>query len=95
VTLLRGTGRIIRAGAVEAGATEIGYRDLVVATGSQPVIPSIDGLGDVRGSGVTVRLGVSVTRLEPAAGPMARALLSDGTTIEAGRVILAVGRADV
>jgi len=47
----------------------------------------------LRGSDVNVRLGVSVTRLEPAAGGMARALLSDRTTVEASRVVLAVGRA--
>jgi pyruvate/2-oxoglutarate dehydrogenase complex dihydrolipoamide dehydrogenase (E3) component len=37
--LVRGTGRITRPGVVSVGARELGYRDLVVATGSQPVIP--------------------------------------------------------
>ena len=44
VALYRGHGRIVRAGVVEIGTTEIGYRDLVIATGSQPVVPPIPGL---------------------------------------------------
>ena len=159
VSLVRGAGRIAGPGVVVSGAREIGYRDLVVATGSGPVIPSLDGLDTVpawtsdqalsaaecpasllvlgggavgcelaqayagfgvpvtlvesagqlaghedariaadlaavlRGSGVDVRLGVSVTRLAATASRPARALLSDGTAVEAARVILAVGRA--
>jgi len=159
VTLVRGAGRIVGPGVISVGARELGYRDLVVSTGSRPVIPPIEGLDAVptwtsdqalsapdrpasllilgggavgcelaqayasfgvpvtlvesagqlvghedalvaadladvlRDSGVSVRLDVSVTRLEAAAGSRARALLSDGTAIEAERVILAVGRA--
>src|SRR5580692_6451212 len=159
VSLVRGAGRIAGPGVIVSGASEIGYRDLVVATGSGPVIPSLDGLDTVpawtsdqalsaaecpasllvlgggavgcelaqayagfgvpvtlvesagqlaghqdariaadlaavlRGSGVDVRLGVSVTRLAATASRSARALLSDGTAVEAARVILAVGRA--
>jgi dihydrolipoamide dehydrogenase len=36
-----------RPGHVDAGGRELAYRDLVVATGSRPVIPPVDGLADV------------------------------------------------
>ena len=47
VTLLRGHGRIARAGVVAVGEREIGYTDLVIATGSAPTIPPIDGIAAV------------------------------------------------
>jgi pyruvate/2-oxoglutarate dehydrogenase complex dihydrolipoamide dehydrogenase (E3) component len=47
VTLLRGKGRIAGLGIVEIGGSQIGYRDLVIATGSRPIIPPIEGLADV------------------------------------------------
>jgi dihydrolipoamide dehydrogenase len=66
VTLVRGTGRVIKPGVAEveptggaggasAGgsgsgpleATRLGYTDLVIATGSEPVAPAAEGLADV------------------------------------------------
>src|SRR5580692_11611820 len=53
VTVIRGTGRITGPGAVavspasEAGPTSLGYTDLVIATGCEPVAPPIEGLSDI------------------------------------------------
>lgn len=46
VELVRGRGRIIRSGVVIVGEQEFGYTDLVISTGSHPVIPKITGLDD-------------------------------------------------
>jgi dihydrolipoamide dehydrogenase len=158
VTLVRGSGRIAAPGTIEVGGQELGYRDLVVATGSSPAIPALDGLADVpawtsdqalsaadypasvivlgggavgcelaqiyagfgvdvtlvepadqlagdedpgvaadlagvlRASGVTLRIGVGVTRAQPAASGGARAVLDDGSAVEAERVVIATGR---
>jgi pyruvate/2-oxoglutarate dehydrogenase complex dihydrolipoamide dehydrogenase (E3) component len=59
VTVIRGTGRITRPGAVkvalapdgeshrEGGSTSLTYTDLVIATGCEPVAPPIEGLSDI------------------------------------------------
>ncbi len=47
VTLIRGTGRITSAGVIDVDGRQVGYRDLVVATGSRPAVPPIKGLNQV------------------------------------------------
>ena len=48
VTVFRGTGRITGSGAVAvSGETSLTYSDLVIATGSEPVAPPIEGLSDI------------------------------------------------
>ena len=46
VTVIRGTGKVTAPGTVTAG-DELTYTDLVIATGSEPVAPPIEGLADV------------------------------------------------
>jgi pyruvate/2-oxoglutarate dehydrogenase complex dihydrolipoamide dehydrogenase (E3) component len=45
--LLRGTGRVIKPGVVEVEGTRVGYRDLVLNTGSTPLVPEVPGLDAV------------------------------------------------
>jgi pyruvate/2-oxoglutarate dehydrogenase complex dihydrolipoamide dehydrogenase (E3) component len=45
--LVRGEGSVVRPGVVEAAGEELPYDKLVVATGSRPAIPPIDGLESV------------------------------------------------
>ncbi len=45
--LVRGDARIAGLGVVAVGGRELEFDDLVVATGSRPAVPSIDGLADV------------------------------------------------
>ena len=52
VTLVRGRGRVVQPGQVEVVGGDgdgdvLGYRHLVLATGSRPVVPPVDGLADV------------------------------------------------
>lgn len=45
--LVRGEARVLRQGAVEVDGRELEYEHLVVATGSTPAVPEIDGLSEV------------------------------------------------
>ena len=45
--LVRGDARVVRPGVVAVGEREIEYDELVVATGSVPAIPPLEGLTDV------------------------------------------------
>lgn len=45
--LVRGEARVVRPGVVAVGGREIPYEHLVVATGSTPAIPPVEGLADL------------------------------------------------
>jgi pyruvate/2-oxoglutarate dehydrogenase complex dihydrolipoamide dehydrogenase (E3) component len=47
VELIRGSGRVVAAGVVDVDGRRIGYRDLVIATGSSPRRPDIPGIDAV------------------------------------------------
>jgi dihydrolipoamide dehydrogenase len=49
IDLIRGTGRILASGIIDVDGTHYRARHIVIATGSEPVIPPIPGLGDVAG----------------------------------------------
>ena len=152
--LVRGEARVARAGVVEVDGQELPYDRLVVATGSRPAIPPIDGLDSVeywtnreatrthrvpqslvvmgggpvgaeltqffsrmgsqvtivergdhllgrvhpdagelmaelfREEGIDVRIGVGIEKVEPGI----RFHLSDDSTLEAERLLIATGR---
>jgi pyruvate/2-oxoglutarate dehydrogenase complex dihydrolipoamide dehydrogenase (E3) component len=152
--LVRGEGRVARPGVVDVDGQELAYDRLVLATGSRPLIPPIDGLDSVeywtnrdatrthkvpgslvvmgggpvgaelaqffarmgsqvtvvergerllgrihsdagellvdffREEGIDVRLGVGVEGVEPGI----RLRLSDGSTLETERLLVATGR---
>ena len=49
IDLIRGDGRIVERGVVEVGGRQYTARHIVIATGSEPVVPPIPGLRDLDG----------------------------------------------
>jgi dihydrolipoamide dehydrogenase len=49
IDLIRGSGRIVERGVVEVDGHRCRARQIVVATGSEPVVPPIPGLGELEG----------------------------------------------
>ena len=49
INLLRGTGRLAGAGVVEVDGVRHTAEHIVVATGSDPIVPPIPGLGELEG----------------------------------------------
>src|SRR5262245_41961203 len=45
--LIRGDARVVRRGAIAVGEQEVEFDDIVIATGSHPAVPPIEGLEDV------------------------------------------------
>ena len=45
--LVRGESRVVRPGVVEVDGRELEYGDLVIATGSYPAVPPVEGIEDV------------------------------------------------
>jgi pyruvate/2-oxoglutarate dehydrogenase complex dihydrolipoamide dehydrogenase (E3) component len=49
IDLIRGNGRIAESGVVEVDGRRYGTRHIVIATGSEPVVPPIPGLAELEG----------------------------------------------
>ena len=47
IVVVRGHGRVVRQGVVDVDGRELGWTDLVLATGSSPTLPAVEGLADV------------------------------------------------
>lgn len=158
VTLVRGQGRIGRHGAVSVDDRELSWTDLVISTGSRPIVPEIEGINDastwtsdqalstahrpssvlvlgggpvgcelaqifarfgttttlvesasqvagnehaavagalaerLQDDGVRLRLGTTVERVAATSGLTVQCHLSDGTSVDVERIIIASGR---
>ena len=74
IEIVRGVGRIAAPGTVEVAGAEHTADHLVIATGSDPVIPPIDGLRDLEG----VWTNREVTGVKPAEVPRRLLVLGGG-----------------
>ncbi len=99
---LRSSGRLLIVGAgfigceVAASARELGLDVTLVDIAAHPLLPFGPELGERwaamhRDHGVDLRLGVGIAALVGRDGRVSRAELTDGTTIEADAVLLALG----
>src|SRR5579883_1006247 len=84
-TVLKGSGRIVSRGAVEVDGRRLEAEHIVVATGSEPVKPAVDGLDDVE-----VWTNREATTLKSVPG---RAVLIGGSAvgIELGQMLARFG----
>ncbi|MGH2979730.1 MAG: dihydrolipoyl dehydrogenase family protein [Solirubrobacterales bacterium] len=74
IEIIRGAGHIARPGAVEVGGEAHTADHIVIATGSEPVIPPIDGLRELEG----VWTNREVTGFKPGALPRRLLVLGGG-----------------
>jgi pyruvate/2-oxoglutarate dehydrogenase complex dihydrolipoamide dehydrogenase (E3) component len=74
IDIIRGEGRIVAPGTIDVGGETHTADDIVIATGSEPVIPPIDGLRDLEG----VWTNREVTGFKPAELPDRLLVLGGG-----------------
>jgi NADPH-dependent 2,4-dienoyl-CoA reductase/sulfur reductase-like enzyme len=99
---LPATGRLLIVGAgfigceVAASARALGVEVTLVDIAKHPLLPFGPQLGERwtrmhRDNGVDLRLGVGIAQLRGSGGHVEHAELTDGTTVNADRVLLALG----
>jgi pyruvate/2-oxoglutarate dehydrogenase complex dihydrolipoamide dehydrogenase (E3) component len=78
IALLRGTGRLAGTGVAEVGGVAHTADDVVVATGSQPIMPPVPGLAELEGIWTNLRGQARAPRPDRAAGRRARPRMRRG-----------------
>jgi pyruvate/2-oxoglutarate dehydrogenase complex dihydrolipoamide dehydrogenase (E3) component len=88
IDIIRGEGRIAAPGTIDVGGETHTAADIVIATGSDPVIPPIDGLRDLEG----VWTNREVTGIKPGEVPDRLLVLGGGPVgVEMGQVLRRMG----